>query len=110
MRHRSFCDPAFVALARQAGVAVVYADSEEHPAIADDTVRARLRLDPAEAVFSIERLGTCSGEPVEWRVTTIRGSRFTFVADWTAGQRSELRLQLVGLSGGAARPGGYDPS
>jgi len=45
VRHRSFCDPAFVALARQAGVTIVYADSEEHPAIADDTadfVYARL--------------------------------------------------------------------
>ena len=34
-------------------------------------------------------------EPIEWRVTTIRGSRFTFVADWTAGQRNELRLAML---------------
>jgi GntR family transcriptional regulator len=46
-------------------------------------------------VFSIERLGTYNGEPLEWRVTTIRGDRFTFVADWTAGQRNELRFQMV---------------
>ena len=45
VRHRSFCDPAFVALARQHGVAIVYADSDDYPAIADDTagfVYARL--------------------------------------------------------------------
>jgi GntR family transcriptional regulator len=66
-----------------------------HPAIPTDDHRSSLQLDDGEAVFCIERLGTMSGEPIEWRVTTIRGSRFTFVADWTAGQRSELRLKMV---------------
>ncbi len=45
VRHKSFLDPAFVALARQHGIAIVYADSEDYPAIADDTadfVYARL--------------------------------------------------------------------
>lgn len=65
------------------------------PAVPSPDVRDRLRLDDGEAVFSIERLGTCSGEPVEWRLTAIRGNRFTFVADWTAGQRNEMRLQMV---------------
>jgi GntR family transcriptional regulator len=46
-------------------------------------------------VFSIERLGACRGESMEWRVTLIRGDRFTFVADWTAGQRNEMSLQMV---------------
>jgi GntR family transcriptional regulator len=65
------------------------------PAIASADVRERLRLDDGEAVFSVERLGTCNGERIEWRVTAIRGNRFTFVADWTAGQRNEMRLQMV---------------
>ncbi len=72
-------------------------EGREHilPAIptADDC--AALGIPPDQAVFSIERLGTCSGEPVEWRVTTIRGDRFSFVADWTAGQRNEMHLQMV---------------
>jgi uncharacterized protein YecE (DUF72 family) len=45
VRHKTFLDPAFIELARQHGVAIVYADSDEHPAIADDTadfVYARL--------------------------------------------------------------------
>lgn len=45
-RHESFRDPAFVALARAAGVAIVFADSDEHPRIADlsgDLAYARLR-------------------------------------------------------------------
>jgi uncharacterized protein YecE (DUF72 family) len=44
-RHESFGCPEFVALAREAGVALVYADSAEYPAIADVTgpfVYARL--------------------------------------------------------------------
>ncbi len=50
VRHESFRDPAFVALVRERGIAVVYADSQEYPAIADltaDFVYARLQ-DAAE--------------------------------------------------------------
>ena len=36
-RHASFRDPAFVAMARAAGVAIVFADDETHPQIADQT-------------------------------------------------------------------------
>lgn len=45
VRHKSFCVPEFVALARAAGVAIVYADSSEYAALADvsgDFVYARL--------------------------------------------------------------------
>ena len=45
VRHESFCVPEFVALTRAAGVAIVYADSADYPAIADvsgDFVYARL--------------------------------------------------------------------
>jgi uncharacterized protein YecE (DUF72 family) len=37
VRHRSFVDPAFVALAAKHNVAIIYADSDDHPAIADAT-------------------------------------------------------------------------
>ncbi|WP_033919338.1 DUF72 domain-containing protein [Sphingomonas sp. 37zxx] len=52
VRHESFHVPEFVAMARAAGVAIVYADSAEYPAIADvtgDFVYAR--LENAEAQF-----------------------------------------------------------
>src|SRR6185312_7117801 len=45
VRHESFAVPEFVALCRAAGVAIVYADSADYPAIADisgDFVYARL--------------------------------------------------------------------
>ena len=66
-----------------------------HPGIPTAEERASLQLEDDEAVFSIERLGTYNGDPVEWRVTTIRGDRFTLVADWTAGQRNELRPHML---------------
>ncbi|HEY5662750.1 MAG TPA: GntR family transcriptional regulator [Ilumatobacter sp.] len=67
-----------------------------HPRIPDAEQRATLELNADEALFCIERLGTHHGEPIEWRITAIRGDRFTFVADWTAGQRNDLRLQMLG--------------
>src|SRR3546814_463519 len=45
VRHESFAVPEFVAMARKAGVAIVFAQSDEYPAIADiaaDFVYARL--------------------------------------------------------------------
>ena len=45
-RHESFRDPAFVAMARAAGVAIVFAEADDHPCIADlsgDLVYARLQ-------------------------------------------------------------------
>lgn len=50
-RHESFRDPAFVAMARAAGVAIVFGDSEEHPCVADISggiVYARLMKARAE--------------------------------------------------------------
>ena len=44
-RHESFRDPAFVAMARAAGVAIVFGDSDDYPCVADvsgDLVYARL--------------------------------------------------------------------
>jgi len=45
-RHESFRDPAFVELARAAGVAIVFADSDDYPCLADlsgDLAYARLQ-------------------------------------------------------------------
>lgn len=61
--------------------------------------REALQLEPHEAVFEIERRGLHNGDPLEWRITTIRGDRFTFVADWSAGQRNELRPHMREAAG-----------
>lgn len=65
------------------------------PTIPTGDERAVLGIGADAAVFAIERLGTCNGEPLEWRRTLIRGDRFTFVANWTTGQRNEIRLEMT---------------
>ena len=40
-RHESFCDPAFIDLARERGVAIVYGDDDEFPCIDADTASFR---------------------------------------------------------------------
>jgi GntR family transcriptional regulator len=74
------------------------------PSVATDLQRERLGLADDAAVFSIERIGMCNGEPVEWRLSAIRGDRCSLVTDWTAGQRSDLRLQVLGLDTDAVAP------
>lgn len=85
----------YAELDRTAGVRPNAGWERIHPGIPSADEQASLHLDDGEAVFSIERLGTYSGDPLEWRVTTIRGDRFTLVADWTAGQRNELRPHML---------------
>jgi GntR family transcriptional regulator len=66
-----------------------------HPAIPTNEERTALRLEADQAVFSIERLGLHDDEPLEWRITTTRGDRFAFLADWSTGQRTDLRFQML---------------
>lgn len=57
--------------------------------------RTRLDLRKSDAAFFLERLGCRDGTPIEWRTTVIRGDRYRFVTDWSAGGRSELRPAAV---------------
>ncbi|MGF1599482.1 MAG: GntR family transcriptional regulator [Acidimicrobiales bacterium] len=58
------------------------------PTAADRTL---LGLGKTDAAFFLERRGCRDGVPIEWRTTIIRGDRYRFVTDWSAGARSELR-------------------
>ncbi len=62
------------------------------PSAADQEL---LALDLGVAAFSLERRGYLDDRPIEWRVTTIRGDRFTFLAEWSAGKGSGLRLSML---------------
>jgi GntR family transcriptional regulator len=66
------------------------------PVVPGEADRVLLGLDGLEAVFSLQRLGVLDDRPIEWRITLIRGDRFSFMADWSAGQRSGLRLARAG--------------
>lgn len=61
------------------------------PVIPSAADRSRLGLRKSEAAFFLERVGSRDGKVVEWRTTTMRGDRYRFVTEWSAGGRSELR-------------------
>jgi GntR family transcriptional regulator len=61
------------------------------PVIPTAADRKRLDLRKTDAAFFLERLGSRDGHPIEWRTTIIRGDRYRFVTEWSAGSRSELR-------------------
>jgi uncharacterized protein YecE (DUF72 family) len=97
VRHASFADPAFVAMARAANVAIVYADSADYPAFADvtaDFVYARLEAaeeanpagytdaaldDWARAARMWQAGGAPDGLPYVVNDTPARAQRDTFV-------------------------------
>lgn len=62
------------------------------PVMPSESDARLLDLPDGIAAFSLERLGCFEDRPIEWRVTMIRGDRFSFLADWSAGKGSELRL------------------
>ena len=49
---------------------------------------------PSTAAFSIRRLGTAKGRPVEWRQTLVRGDRFVLRTDFA--QSGGYHLDLLG--------------
>jgi len=44
--------------------------------------RRRLRLPARVAAFSMERLALAGDQPIEWRLSLIRGDRFSLMAQW----------------------------
>jgi GntR family transcriptional regulator len=61
------------------------------PVVPTPSDRSILGIRKGDATFFLERLGCRDGRPIEWRTTLIRGDRFRFVTEWTAGARAELR-------------------
>ena len=71
VRHGSFRDPAFAALLRRYGVAVVFADHHDYPAFADvtaDFVYARLQTgsDDIETAYDAKALDAWTGRLNTW--------------------------------------------
>jgi len=85
VRHESFRDPAFSALARAAGAAIVFADHEEYPCIDEQTADftyARLMRTREE-----EETGYSAAELDGW------ASR---ASDWSAGGRDVFIFMISG--------------
>lgn len=55
------------------------------PVLPSPEQRSTLLMRRGEAAFSLERLGTAKGRPIEWRTTLIRGARYRFVSNFAAG-------------------------
>lgn len=69
-------------LSRRCGVHVVGGWERIRAAIPTAHDCDALRIPPDTAVFTIERLGRTSERPVEWRVSSVRGDRYSFVTTW----------------------------
>lgn len=81
-------------LEERVGITIDAAEEVIVPVVPDDDVRELLDLDDDEAVFRIERRGFCEDRPVEWRITLVRGTRFSFVSTWRRGDGTEpLRFE-----------------
>lgn len=69
-------------LSRLSGVNVVGGWERITPTIPNPDERAALRMADGTAVFTIERMGRSSDRPIEWRVSKVRGDRYSFVTNW----------------------------
>ena len=61
------------------------------PIVPTPTTAGMLGLTRSDAAFFLERRSCRDGVPVEWRTTILRGDRYRFVSDWTAGATAPLR-------------------
>ncbi len=58
--------------------------------------RTLLKMKRAEAAMLVERTGRLGERPVEFRVTLVRGSRFSFSAEWESGR--SYQVDIAGAS------------
>lgn len=65
------------------------------PVVPDAAESESLDLKPGEAAFHLERLGCHNETAIEWRSTIVRGDRYRFVAEWSAGMLSTLKPSRV---------------
>lgn len=78
--------------AEQCGVVLTGGEETIQPILPTPAEHALLGADMSTAAFSIHRLGTAKGRPVEWRHTLVRGDRFVLRADFDAKDGYQLDL------------------
>jgi GntR family transcriptional regulator len=61
--------------------------------------RALLAVPRAVACLTVQRTGCVETDPVEWRITLVRGDRYSVIADWSS------RGYSVGAAAGPGRAG-----
>ena len=80
-------------LAARCGVRLTGGHEQIKAEIPTSAQRSLLEIGPDIAIMRVERTGTISGNPIEWRTTLIRGDRFSVLADFNA--RSGYMLNLA---------------
>ena len=66
------------------------------PVLPPPDQRALLAMRRGEAAFFLERLGTAQGVAIEWRTTLIRGDRYRFVSNFSAGTAPSMAATDTG--------------
>lgn len=69
-------------LARECDITVVAGWERIRPSIPTPEEREALEMPEGTAVFKIERMGRTADRRVEWRVSIVRGDRYSFVTNW----------------------------
>ncbi len=75
-------------LAIYSSVRITGGSERIQPVILEPAERKLLRLPPKVAAFSIERVALVGETPIEWRLSLIRGDRYSLVAQWPASAHS----------------------
>ncbi|ANY06544.1 GntR family transcriptional regulator [Pseudonocardia sp. HH130630-07] len=79
--------------AERCGVVLTGGEETVAPILPTPAEHRLLGGSPSAAAFSIRRLGTAKGRPVEWRHTLVRGDRFVLRADFAAREGYQLELR-----------------
>ncbi|MBB2938646.1 GntR family transcriptional regulator [Amycolatopsis bartoniae] len=90
----------YAELYRRTGLRLDHGREQIRAVVPTVAERRQLRCDDQAAAFSISRLGSSAGTPVEWRHTLVRGDRFALTAEFSgkagyhlvgSGPREDLR-------------------
>src|SRR5262249_36256734 len=106
VRSKSFVVPEFIALLREHNVAVVYADSDEHPAIADvtaDFIYARLQRtrEENETGYAAADLDRCAAHARVWETGSVHAGLTQI--DKTAAPKTKRPVFVYMISGAKER-------
>ncbi|MBA3574540.1 MAG: GntR family transcriptional regulator [Pseudonocardiales bacterium] len=84
-------------LVRRAGIRLTGGREHIQAVVPTPTQRRVLKTGRTVAAFSIERRGCLDNRPVEWRVTLVRGDRFSLSAQWAP--RSGYQIDVASGAG-----------
>lgn len=79
-------------LASRCGLELTGGDERIRAVVPNGAERELLQLPEGVAAFAIERLGDADGEAVEWRISLVRGDRFTALAHFDRQAGYQIRL------------------